>query len=233
MAKISMTKPTGAEGWRAQGCWEWQGFRKEDGYGRIVSKDYYNGRGFVHRIMFELSSGKRLSPETYVMHHCDNPCCCNPAHLFIGTHLDNIKDMVAKGRNAAGERHGLSKLTDDDVREIRAKRDLGMSFVDIARDHGITPPNASSIFHRRTWKHVDSSSVEPLSLPPKRCECGEETYVERTTVHGTWVSYIDFDGSSIDVNTDGLKHSARPATVVCAKCNKRYLNPLANQPPSI
>jgi len=86
-------------------CWEWQGATDKDGYGRIGR----GGRGApnnpAHRVAFEISRGP-IPYGLLVCHHCDNPPCCNPAHLFLGTHQDNQADKVAKGRQARGSTAG-------------------------------------------------------------------------------------------------------------------------------
>lgn len=79
-----------------EGCWPWLGVRNASGHGRVNRE-----RGsplYTHRVAYELSSGVRLAKGDLVCHRCDNPPCCNPAHLFVGTAADNIHDMVAKGR---------------------------------------------------------------------------------------------------------------------------------------
>lgn len=76
------------------GCWEWTGTIDHKGYGRIKSQ----GRQmFAHRISFSYANPD-FDLSLFVLHHCDNPLCVNPGHLFAGTHLDNMRDMVSKGR---------------------------------------------------------------------------------------------------------------------------------------
>jgi hypothetical protein len=78
-------------------CWEWQGSRSR-GYGRILIGGA-KGRPYqAHRIAWELTVGHRLPDSIMVLHRCDNPPCVNPAHLFLGTQLDNMRDCAAKGR---------------------------------------------------------------------------------------------------------------------------------------
>jgi hypothetical protein len=79
----------------ADDCWPWRGTTTgKTGYGRA-----WRGPGWAaaHRLAWELTHGS--TPDGFVCHKCDNPPCCNPAHLFVGTHTDNMRDMFAKGRN--------------------------------------------------------------------------------------------------------------------------------------
>lgn len=82
-------------------CWEWAGHRLPHGYG-LTSFD--GKRTTAHRALYQAMNG-RLDPSMLVCHHCDNPPCCNPAHLFVGSIGDNMRDMVAKGRTYAGPRN--------------------------------------------------------------------------------------------------------------------------------
>ena len=79
----------------ADGCLEFSGQRDKDGYGRIQIEDYPHG---THRVAFELAYGP-VPEGLKVLHHCDNPPCCNPEHLFAGTTKNNTDDMRAKGRD--------------------------------------------------------------------------------------------------------------------------------------
>ncbi len=94
-------------------CWEWAGYRNPKGYGVII----FDGFKFsVHRLSFEHYKGK-ISPGMLVMHDCDNPPCYNPNHLFLGTHTDNMQDMVRKGRHAA--QRGVSLEVQDEPRILK------------------------------------------------------------------------------------------------------------------
>jgi len=82
------------------GCWNWLGFLHKQGYG-VVS---YQGTTWrTHRLLYTLDIGP-IPPGLFVCHTCDNTSCCNPDHLFLGTHTDNQRDMVAKGRHAKGRK---------------------------------------------------------------------------------------------------------------------------------
>ena len=127
-------------------CTEWTGATR-NGYGckRLGSKTVY-----VHRVAFEEANGRK--PEGVVRHKCDNRLCYNPTHLEEGSKLDNSRDMVERGRSVRGERHRDAILNEDDVRKIRAMRDVRSA--DVAEMFGISRQNVNSIWSRRSWKHV-------------------------------------------------------------------------------
>lgn len=77
------------------GCWEWQGARNTNGYGKISINDKIVS---VHKAMLE-SIGKKIKTKQVIMHRCDNRCCCNPQHLVLGTQSANMRDMHRKGRH--------------------------------------------------------------------------------------------------------------------------------------
>jgi len=132
-------------------CWEWTGYKDELGRGQfhVWKEKTYR----VHRFMYELVNGK-IPDGMCVCHECDNPSCVNPDHLFLGTHQDNMMDMNSKGRHAKGEQVKSSKLTDDDVIEIRKLYSLGYLQGYIAGRFGISAGNVSEIVNNILWRHI-------------------------------------------------------------------------------
>lgn len=112
-----------------QCCWEWQGSRITDGYGTLM---HHRKRYKAHAIAYDLSMGQRIPPGLFVCHQCDNPPCCNPAHLFVGTHSDNMKDAYNKGRLTKvwrpGEQHQQAILSTADVVHIRCMYSNGICY---------------------------------------------------------------------------------------------------------
>lgn len=138
----------------AEGCWIWQGSIMGTGYGQVR---FQRRTLYAHRVSFELHHGP-IGPGQVVCHRCDTPACVNPAHLFVGTQADNVHDMLAKGRHrhtpCLGTDHGMARLTEDQVLEIRRRAATGENQKDIAADFGTTATNVSMIHRRSTWRHL-------------------------------------------------------------------------------
>jgi DNA invertase Pin-like site-specific DNA recombinase len=96
-----------------------------------------------------------------VCHHCDNKLCVNPRHLFLGTHADNMADMVSKGRQNIGVQNPCAKLTESDVRTVRSLASHGVKQSQVAMMFGIDQSTVSNIKNRKTWSHI-TTSKEPL-----------------------------------------------------------------------
>ena len=147
------------------GCWIWRGCRVRNGYGRILLGE---GRVFyAHRASWTLHFGE-VPAGLFVCHCCDNRSCVRPDHLFLGTHEDNMRDMVAKDRGrrvppvlsrapvkspaTCGERNPHAKLTADKVREIRALLASGVRLAAIAARFEVSKMTVSDIRRNQTWR---------------------------------------------------------------------------------
>lgn len=132
-------------------CWPWLSAMNVHGYGAFGTAGRMKG---AHRIAYALTHGP-IPRGLYVCHRCDNRSCTNPAHLFLGTHRDNMDDMVAKGRSPGtslpGEMNGRAKLTTDDVLEIRAAFKTGSDMDQLAIRFGVTRANVRRIVANETW----------------------------------------------------------------------------------
>lgn len=157
-------------------CWPWTKGRRRGGYGQI----YVNGKAVsANRFSYELHYG--LIPNgMIVLHKCDNPPCCNPAHLQLGTYAENSADMVAKDRQAKGERHGSrtcpgavkkaiprgerhsnAKLTATSAKEITAVYKAGgITMRALAERYGVHLVTISDVVNGKTWTEVTMQPCE-------------------------------------------------------------------------
>lgn len=139
------------------GCWEFNGGRNPDGYGVIFVEGVLQ---HAHRTAWEVWRG--LVPTGFcVCHHCDNPPCINPKHLFVGDMRYNMLDMVAKNRDNrnrdsknVGELNGCSKLTAATAREIRIRARNGENQTALANEFGVSQNLISLIKRGKNWSHV-------------------------------------------------------------------------------
>lgn len=149
------------------GCWEWEAYCNQWGYGQFG----VNAKLMLsHRFSWEFFNGK-IPDGLCVLHKCDNPPCCNPTHLFLGTRNDNTQDMIRKGRkrNCAPENHGCkthpekilrgeqkpaAKLKASDVLAIRKMISEKVPHRKIAKIFGVSAPRISYIKNRKEWAHI-------------------------------------------------------------------------------
>lgn len=133
-------------------CWEYKEYRNQDGYGVITGDG--DRKLLTHRVAFMSKNGK-IPDGMRILHKCDNPPCCNPSHLILGTQADNIKDMHDKGRAVAlnGEKHHKSKLKEQDVITIRKEYGVKDRF-QLSKEYGVHHNTIMWIVQRKTWKHL-------------------------------------------------------------------------------
>lgn len=134
-------------------CWVWNGYRDRQGYGML--KVFVNG-AFSHRKASQISyimSFGAIPTGKLVCHTCDNKSCVNPAHLYAGSASDNIRDrMVRQGMNR-GEHLAWSKITENDVREIRRLFPI-VGRAALAKMFRLSPQHVSKVARRLEWRHV-------------------------------------------------------------------------------
>ncbi len=128
-------------------CLEWTGSCIPKGYGATWA---YGKMWYTHRLALHLE-GIDTSGHM-VLHSCDNPRCCNPEHMRLGTHQENMRDMRSRGRQSRGEHRPAAKLTEQDILDIRAIS--GMSQRAIADQYGVTPTAINLIINRKSWHHI-------------------------------------------------------------------------------
>lgn len=134
-------------------CWTWGGYRTSQGYGTIKAGGKYGTTLLAHRVSWSLENRREIPEGLFVCHSCDTPACVNPAHLWLGTHTDNIRDAKRKGRlkRAAGESNDGAKLNNQQVLEIRSA--VGKQ-ADIAKKFGISHQTVWAIKNRERWSHL-------------------------------------------------------------------------------
>jgi len=147
-AKIEFGAPSG--------CWLWSGAQCRLGYGKVLARGKLRR---AHREAFSAQNGAGSIEGLVVRHTCDTPLCVNPAHLLRGTQADNVRDKVERGRHVSprGEAQGHSKLTEADVRAIRASyvyRSKENNLCALAQRYGVSHHAIYQIVHRKGWAHI-------------------------------------------------------------------------------
>lgn len=131
-------------------CWEWKGSALKTGYGLFGMSA--GRRVGAHRAAWILTFGS-IPNGLFVCHHCDNPCCVRPSHLFLGTHADNTRDMTRKNRQSSGSRNAAAKLTEKDVRFIK---EIGRTRtgVGLGKQFGVHHSTIYDILNHKSWVRV-------------------------------------------------------------------------------
>jgi hypothetical protein len=140
-------------------CWPWLGYKNKEGYGRVMIKEWSY---YAHRVIFNLANpgiinlkAPKSSDETgFLLHSCDNPCCCNPKHLRVGTHADNMADKAAKGRSPdfSGDKGPRAKLTMTQARQARQLKKDGASTRELAIQFGLSLPSMKTLLAGKSYK---------------------------------------------------------------------------------
>lgn len=141
----------GALAFDASDCWYWRGSHTNLGYGVFKAL----GQVRAHRVAWVLMNGP-IPKGMHVLHKCDVRCCVNPEHLFLGTHEDNMRDMVKKGRGKSpglcGEQNPVSKLTSSQVQMIRDEYSAGgVTQHQLAQKYGVTQMTINRAVNFKTW----------------------------------------------------------------------------------
>lgn len=154
------------------GCHNFTGSLSESGYGRVMINGH---RWRTSRLMAYVHHGLDLSDSSQLAcHHCDNPRCMNPDHIYVGTPATNHDDMVRRGR-----RVGRRKLTPKEVQEVRRDLERGMSGVDAAAKYGVSTSTISGIRTGRFWDFVPAAFCfvcERDTTPPKSGICDQQCH---------------------------------------------------------
>ena len=139
---------------KSEGCWEWTGTKMHFGYGALS----VNGHAVrAHRLSWELHFGS-IPEGLWVLHHCDNPSCVRPDHLFLGNNAINTADRDRKGRQRTptGERHGSARLTLQDVAAIRASSEQARV---LGRYYGVHETTILRARRGETWSGPDQEEA--------------------------------------------------------------------------
>ena len=136
-------------------CWECVAMLLDKhGYGKYWAKKKHIT---AHRFSYQLFHNRLIQEGMCILHSCDNRKCVNPSHLSEGTIHENNTDREIKGRGnqPKGEKHSFAKLTEKQVKEIRAKYAKGhISITSLAKEYDVSLPNISIIINRKIWKHI-------------------------------------------------------------------------------
>lgn len=130
-------------------CWDWKGYLQK-GYGHIR---YKSKKYTASRLSYELYVGS-LDSKMSICHTCHRPICVNPNHLYLGTHQENMQDMVVSNRAAKGENHSQSKLTESKTKYIKLELTNGQSVTELAKKYNVSKGTISMIKNNKIWRHI-------------------------------------------------------------------------------
>lgn len=137
-------------------CWPYQGYINVHGYGKIGIDRYPRS---AHRVAWMLHNEQLIPDTMFVLHSCDNKTCCNPAHLRLGTHRDNVDDAIVRRRyvdtRSRGVNHHNSRLTRRDVLDIRQRFAEGEIGPTLAEEYGINSTIIHGIVYGKTYSRID------------------------------------------------------------------------------
>lgn len=143
---------------KSNGCWSWVAATDKDEYG--IFRGAIAGTTYTkaHRFSYVLHTGEIIPDGMVVMHSCDNPRCVNPAHLSLGSTLDNMRDKIAKGRARVpkGADAGHAVLSEEQVRTIVLD---ARPYAQIAADYGVAASTIGSIKQKKSWKSLEVTEV--------------------------------------------------------------------------
>lgn len=164
-------------------CWLWTGCRTKKGYGMILAE---HERKYIpaHRGVWAEIHGA-IKGGVEICHKCDNPPCCNPEHLFSGTHQENMADCATKKRfnPARGELQHAAKLTEELIGKIIQDRLLGASYKKLSAKYGVAESSIHKAVTGKSWKHLfdpsDTDRQVAISVKTRIYECGEKSLNSR------------------------------------------------------
>jgi hypothetical protein len=132
-------------------CWLWLGSIKNKGYGQFW---YSHKQRLSHKIAYILAKGP-IPENLHILHSCDNPPCCNPNHLFVGTNLENVRQKQERNRVIKGSAVAVSRITEDDALAIRIRyASGGVTQAELGREYGIDDSVVSDIVRGTAWAHI-------------------------------------------------------------------------------
>jgi hypothetical protein len=186
---------------RADGCVVWLGHRTRYGYGLIKQDGKYR---HTHRVSWELANGE-VPDGLHVLHRCDVRACVNPDHLFVGTHVENMRDMVAKRRQMHGDRSPRATLTNEQAAAIYSRLKNGASTKELAAEYGVGLHVVYNIQAGRAWS-IATRAVDPRPPTVQCVRCGHH---RRSTL-------VDADGCHVCGDCSWRVGASNDTDVRCA-----------------